>query len=241
MSNSIEISDDITSSLSNRTDTKTPKKLLKTKQFDYTFKIVIIGDAGVGKTSVIQQFVNRKFDKRYEETIGVEFQVKTFKINDTITKIEIWDTAGSERFASITKNYYRGAQGVLIVYDVTNKSSFDKVESWYNEIKNCTNQDEIAILLIGNKCDLDDLRTISNNMLVNLGKNLGIGVMETSAKEFVNINEAFYLLIKEIYSKISKNLGNSMFKNDIKEGMILNVENTKKNEKGGCCGKKNNK
>ena len=190
---------------------------------------------------MIQQFVNRKFDKRYEETIGVEFQVKTFKINDTITKIEIWDTAGSERFASITKNYYRGAQGVLIVYDVTNKSSFDKVESWYNEIKNCTNQDEIAILLIGNKCDLDDLRTISNNMLVNLGKNLGIGVMETSAKEFVNINEAFYLLIKEIYSKISKNLGNSMFKNDIKEGMILNVENTKKNEKGGCCGKKNNK
>ena len=187
-------------------------------------KIVIIGDAGVGKTSMIQQFVNRKFDKRYEETIGVEFQVKTFKINDTITK-----------------NYYRGAQGVLIVYDVTNKSSFDKVESWYNEIKNCTNQDEIAILLIGNKCDLDDLRTISNNMLVNLGKNLGIGVMETSAKEFVNINEAFYLLIKEIYSKISKNLGNSMFKNDIKEGMILNVENTKKNEKGGCCGKKNNK
>ena len=204
-------------------------------------KIVIIGDAGVGKTSMIQQFVNRKFDKRYEETIGVEFQVKTFKINDTITKIEIWDTAGSERFASITKNYYRGAQGVLIVYDVTNKSSFDKVESWYNEIKNCTNQDEIAILLIGNKCDLDDLRTISNNMLVNLGKNLGIGVMETSAKEFVNINEAFYLLIKEIYSKISKNLGNSMFKNDIKEGMILNVENTNKNEKGGCCGKKNNK
>ena len=78
-------------------------------------------------------------------------------------------------------------------------------------------------------------------MLVNLGKNLGIGVMETSAKEFVNINEAFYLLIKELYSKISKNLGNSMFKNDIKEGMILNVENTKKNEKGGCCGKKNNK
>ena len=149
-------------------------------------KIVIIGDAGVGKTSMIQQFVNRKFDKRYEETIGVEFQVKTFKINDTITKIEIWDTAGSERFASITKNYYRGAQGVLIVYDVTNKSSFDKVESWYNEIKNCTNQDEIDILLIGNKCDLDDLRTISNNMLVNLGKNLGIGVMETSAKEFVN-------------------------------------------------------
>ena len=204
-------------------------------------KIVIIGDAGVGKTSMIQQFVNRKFDKRYEETIGVEFQVKTFKINDTITKIEIWDTAGSERFASITKNYYRGAQGVLIVYDVTNKSSFDKVESWYNEIKNCTNQDEIAILLIGNKCDLDDLRTISNNMLVNLGKNLGIGVMETSAKEFVNINEAFYLLIKEIYRKFVKNNGSSNEKNDIGEGMVLKVENTKKKEKGGCCGKKNDK
>ena len=206
------------------------------------FKIVIIGEAGVGKTSMVQQFVNKKFEETLRRNNRSRiFQVKTFKINDKIIKIEIWDTAGSERFASITKNYYRGAQGALIVYDVTNKSSFDKVESWYNEIKNCTNQDEIAIILIGNKNDLDDLRTISNNMLVNLGKNLGIGVMETSAKEFVNINEAFYLLIKEIYSKISKNLGNSMFKNDIKEGMILNVENTKKNEKGGCCGKKNDK
>ena len=203
-------------------------------------KIVIIGDAGVGKTSMIQQFVNRKFDKRYEETIGVEFQVKTFKINDTITKIEIWDTAGSERFASITKNYYRGADGALIVYDISNKTTFDNVENWFNDLKNAC-KEEAFIILIGNKNDLENQRQVSNNMLINLGKNLGIAVMETSAKDDYNINESFYLLIKEIYRKFVKNNGSSNEKNDIGEGMVLKVENTKKKEKGGCCGKKNDK
>ena len=204
------------------------------------FKTVIIGEAGVGKTSIVQQFVNKCFQEKYVETIGVEFFTKTFKINDKIIKAEIWDTAGSERFASITKNYYRGADGALIVYDISNKTTFDNVENWFNDLKNAC-KEEAFIILIGNKNDLENQRQVSNNMLINLGKNLGIAVMETSAKDDYNINESFYLLIKEIYSKISKNLGNSMFKNDIKEGMILNVENTKKNEKGGCCGKKNNK
>ena len=204
------------------------------------FKIVVIGEANVGKTSIVQQFVNNKFEETYEETIGVEFFNKTFKVNDKIIKIEIWDTAGSERFASITKNYYRGAQGVFIVYDITQKNTFDKIEVWLNEIKNYT-KEEVDIILIGNKNDLENLRTVSNNMLINLGKNLGLAVMETSAKEFINIKEAFYLLIKEMYSRVAKNLGDSTTKNVIGEGMVLSVDNSKKQEKGGCCGKKNNK
>ena len=194
----------------------------------------------LGKTSIVQQFVNNKFEETYEETIGVEFFNKTFKVNDKIIKIEIWDTAGSERFASITKNYYRGAQGVFIVYDITQKNTFDKIEVWLNEIKNYT-KEEVDIILIGNKNDLENLRTVSNNMLINLGKNLGLAVMETSAKEFINIKEAFYLLIKEMYSRVAKNLDSSTTKNVIGEGMVLSVENTKKKEKGGCCGKKNDK
>ena len=204
------------------------------------FKIVVIGEANVGKTSIVQQFVNHKFEETYEETIGVEFLNKTFKVNDKIIKIEIWDTAGSERFASITKNYYRGADGALIVYDITNKTTFDNVENWFNELKNAC-KEEAFIILIGNKNDLENQRQVSNNMLINLGKNLGIAVMETSAKDDYNINESFYLLIKEIYRKFVKNNGSSNEKNDIGEGMVLKVENTKKKEKGGCCGKKNDK
>ena len=204
------------------------------------FKTVIIGEAGVGKTSIVQQFVNKCFQEKYVETIGVEFFTKTFKINDKIIKTEIWDTAGSERFASITKNYYRGADGALIVYDITNKTTFDNVENWFNELKNAC-KEEAFIILIGNKNDLENQRQVSNNMLINLGKNLGIAVMETSAKDDYNINESFYLLIKEIYRKFVKNNGSSNEKNDIGEGMVLKVENTKKKEKGGCCGKKNDK
>lgn len=204
------------------------------------FKTVIIGEAGVGKTSIVQQFVNKCFQEKYVETIGVEFFTKTFKINDKIIKAEIWDTAGSERFASITKNYYRGADGALIVYDISNKTTFDNVENWFNDLKNAC-KEEAFIILIGNKNDLENQRQVSNNMLINLGKNLGIAVMETSAKDDYNINESFYLLIKEIYRKFVKNNGSSNEKNDIGEGMVLNVENTKKKEKGGCCGKKNDK
>ena len=204
------------------------------------FKTVIIGEAGVGKTSIVQQFVNKCFQEKYVETIGVEFFTKTFKINDKIIKAEIWDTAGSERFASITKNYYRGADGALIVYDISNKTTFDNVENWFNELKNAC-KEEAFIILIGNKNDLENQRQVSNNLLINLGKNLGIAVMETSAKDDYNINESFYLLIKEIYRKFVKNNGSSNEKNDIGEGMVLKVENTKKKEKGGCCGKKNDK
>ena len=204
------------------------------------FKTVIIGEAGVGKTSIVQQFVNKCFQEKYVETIGVEFFTKTFKINDKIIKAEIWDTAGSERFASITKNYYRGADGALIVYDISNKTTFDNVENWFNDLKNAC-KEEAFIILIGNKNDLENQRQVSNNMLINLGKNLGIAVMETSAKDDYNINESFYLLIKEIYRKLVKNNGSSNEKNDIGEGMVLKVENTKKKEKGGCCGKKNDK
>ena len=204
------------------------------------FKTVIIGEAGVGKTSIVQQFVNKCFQEKYVETIGVEFFTKTFKINDKIIKAEIWDTAGSERFASITKNYYRGADGALIVYDISNKTTFDNVENWFNDLKNAC-KEEAFIILIGNKNDLENQRQVSNNMLINLGKNLGIAVMETSAKDDYNINESFYLLIKEIYRKFVKNNGSSNEKNDIGEGMVLKVENTKKKEKGGCCGKKNDK
>ncbi len=204
------------------------------------FKTVIIGEAGVGKTSIVQQFVNKCFQEKYVETIGVEFFTKTFKINDKIIKAEIWDTAGSERFASITKNYYRGADGALIVYDISNKTTFDNVENWFNDLKNAC-KEEAFIILIGNKNDLENLRTVSNNMLINLGKNLGLAVMETSAKEYINIKEAFYLLIKEMYSRVAKNLGDSTTKNVIGEGMVLSVDNSKKQEKGGCCGKKNDK
>ena len=201
------------------------------------FKLILIGEMNVGKTSLIQKFVFDNFGSDYEATIGVEFFSKTFKINADIVKIEIWGTAGSERFKSITKNYYKGAKGALIVYDITNKESFDKIEEWISQIKENSNKTNINMLIIGNKRDLDDLRAVPTNLLNNIGKNIGVGVMETSAKDGYNVKEAFYMLVREMYNDVKKK-GFEKFNDEIEPGMSLNIGVEK--QKKGCCGKKGN-
>lgn len=150
------------------------------------YKYIIVGDEGVGKTSISLRYTNNVFYKQ-QTTIGVDF----FSRTNGNTKIKIWDTAGACRFKSIIKSFYRYAVGAIIVYDITNKNSFMSVSSWFKEIKEHTN-DECYIMLIGNKIDKEDKRQVSTNEGKELANTLGIPFFEVSAKDSTNVESSFY-------------------------------------------------
>ncbi|CAH8462744.1 unnamed protein product [Schistosoma turkestanicum] len=129
------------------------------QDYDYLLKLLLIGDSGVGKSCLLLRFADETFNETYISTIGVDFKIRTLEINGKVVKLQIWDTAGQERFRTITSSYYRGAQGIMIVYDITDKSTFDHVENWLLEIGSNA-KDQISRILIGNKCDLNDRRAV---------------------------------------------------------------------------------
>ena len=166
--------------------------------YDMIFKIVLIGDTSVGKTNILSKYLTDEFDPESKATVGVEFGTKNFKIENNIVKVQIWDTAGQERYRSITNAYYKGAKGALLVYDITNKKSFDNLDRWISDLK--TNGDEkISIVLLGNKSDLESQRVISTEEGKNKAELFKFAFMETSALNGNNIEKAFDELIKEVY------------------------------------------
>ena len=200
---------------------------------DYKFKVVVIGDSGVGKTNLIKRFITNTFSDNSKATVGVEFITKSYKINNQIFKIELWDTAGQERYKSITAVYYKGAKGALLVYDTTSKMSFNDIDKWLAEIKDKTSND-IKLMIIGNKIDLKEFREVTNEQATEKAKTLGIPIMETSALDATNVKEAFNDLIKEMYKDLRnkiKNSGGDINKN--KGGIDLNTNGEKKKSK--CC------
>ena len=138
---------------------------------DYKIKIIVVGDSGVGKTNLINRFASDKFDTNSKATIGVEFVYKTLKINKEIIKVEVWDTAGQERYRSITSSYYKGANGAIIVYDLTDEESFKNVESWMNEVIKKGKQN-MQFLLVGNKKDLINDRVVTEQKGIDKAKEL---------------------------------------------------------------------
>ena len=201
---------------------------------EYKFKIIIVGDSGVGKTNLVKRFIQNTFSSNTLATVGVEFFSNNYYINDKLFKIEMWDTAGQERYKSITSAYYKGAMGALLVYDVTNQITFNNIERWYNEIKDFSSKD-IQIIMIGNKTDLKDKIVISTEMSQNKAADLEIPVVETSALNASNVKEAFHLLIKEIYKDLLRkkdfNKDNSEINNNAYNIIDTNLEPKKK----GCC------
>ena len=201
---------------------------------DYKFKIVIVGDSGVGKTNLAKRFIQNTFSSNTLATVGVEFFSNTYYVNDKLIKIEMWDTAGQERYKSITSAYYKGAMGALLVYDVTNQATFNNIERWYNEIRDFSSKD-IQIIMIGNKTDLKDNIVISTEMSQNKSADLEIPVVETSALNASNVKEAFHLLIKEIYIDMMRkkdlNKDNSEINNNAYNIIGTNFEPKQK----GCC------
>ena len=194
-----------------------------------TFKILTIGESGVGKTCVLRRFVENKFLKNHLATIGIDFKTKTLNINNQEIKLKIWDTAGQERFRNITTQYYKGADGIVLVYDVTDEASYDKIKDWMEQITSNTHQDEIGLVLLGNKCDMEP-RNVTEEMGNKMAEELKINYFETSALTGQGIKEAFEQLTKDIMKKKGVGEGNSE-----SGGMALNKPKKKKDEEEEEC------
>ena len=207
--------------------------------YDYLFRYIIVGDMAVGKSCILLQFTDNKFRNQHELTIGVEFGAKTISINGKSVKIQIWDTAGQEAFQAITRTYYKGAIGALLVYDITRKETFIHVTKWLEEVRNNSSK-TITVILIGNKKDLEDKRQVSYEEGEAFAKENGLMFLETSAKTAYNVVESFNLSAECILNNIQKNgvdpTVNSNVKlnnNNISPGGINpGIEG---NEKKGCC------
>ena len=168
------------------------------------FKILTIGDGGVGKTSILRRYVENKFLKHHLSTIGIDFLSKTLKIKDKEIKLKIWDTAGQERYRQITSHIYKDADGIILVFDVTSEESFNQITDWMEQIKNNVSKEEINLILIGNKCDLAD-RMVEKERGEKMAEKLKIKYFETSALTGQGINEAFEELAKQIFKNKNPN------------------------------------
>jgi Ras-related protein Rab-1A len=168
-------------------------------QYDYLFKLLLIGDSGVGKSSILLRFTDDIYSEAFISTIGVDFKIKTIEVDGKIIKLQIWDTAGQERFRTITSSYYRGAHGIIIVFDLTDIESFDNITQWLFEI-NRYSYKEVCKILVGNKSDLMDRRMVHGGQ--DYAESLNIPYVETSAKTADNIDSLFYQLSKQIKSKM---------------------------------------
>ncbi|CAK8536053.1 unnamed protein product [Lathyrus sativus] len=169
--------------------------------YAYIFKYIIIGDTGVGKSCLQLQFTDNRFQPVHDVTIGVEFRVRMISIDQKPIKLQIWDTAGQELFRSITRSYYRGATGALLVYDITRRETFDHLASWLEDARRHANS-SMTIMLIGNKCDLIKKRVVSTEEGEKFAKENGLMFMEVSAKSAEKVKEAFVKTSRKIYKKI---------------------------------------
>ncbi|ERE90444.1 hematopoietic SH2 domain-containing protein [Cricetulus griseus] len=179
------------------------------KTYDYLFKLLLIGDSGVGKTCVLFRFSEDAFNSTFISTIGIDFKIRTIELDGKRIKLQIWDTAGQERFRTITTAYYRGAMGIMLVYDITNEKSFDNIRNWIRNIEEHASAD-VEKMILGNKCDVNDKRQVSKERGEKLALDYGIKFMETSAKANINVENAFFTLARDIKAKMDKKLeGNS--------------------------------
>jgi len=171
--------------------------------YDYLFKLLLIGDSGVGKSCLLLRFADNTYTDSYISTIGVDFKIRTLDIDGKTVKLQIWDTAGQERFRTITSSYYRGAHGIIVVYDVTDKVSFNNVKQWLGEIDRYACQ-SVNKLLVGNKADLVEKKVVDYNEAKEFADSLGISFLETSAKSAQNVEEAFLTMTRQIKERVSR-------------------------------------
>ena len=205
-------------------------------EYELIFKLIVVGESSVGKTNIISRYTSDTVNKGSLFTIGVELCQKSLKIKDKYAKIELWDTAGQERFFSITSQYFRGSDGCFIVYDITNQNSFEKIDKWVGALKReCA--EKISIVLIGNKCDLEEKRVITKNMGMEKAKTLQCPFFETSALSNCNIDEAVKTMIDIIYAKNEnkiKNTNRYSYRDD-NQSEMLSEKKGKKRRRKKCC------
>ncbi|KZT74042.1 ras-domain-containing protein [Daedalea quercina L-15889] len=169
--------------------------------YDYLFKLLLIGDSGVGKSCLLLRFAEDNFTDSYLSTIGVDFKIRTIDLEGKTVKLQIWDTTGQERFRTIAAAYYRGAHGIVVVYDVTDPESFGNVKSWLTEIERYASE-TVKKLIIGNKSDLVEKKAVEYNTAQEFANSLQIPFLETSAKTAANVEEAFIVMSRQIKDSI---------------------------------------
>ena len=203
--------------------------------YELLYKIIIVGDTCVGKYNILSRYLKDEFRDDSKSTVGVELGSKFLKIKGVGAKLQIWDTPGQERYRSITSSYYKGSHGCFIVYDITNEISFENVDKWYEQAKKETSK-EISIILVGNKCDLENERKISKEQGEEKAKSLNCPFFETSALSKIKIDDIFTEMVNNIIDKTGggKNDEDDEYEivNDDK-AVSLNTE--KPQEKKGCC------
>jgi Ras-related protein Rab-8A len=176
----------------------------KSSNYDYLIKLIIIGDSGTGKSSLLLRFCDNLFNTTFISTIGIDFKIRTMTIDDKKYKLQIWDTAGQERFRTITAAYYRGAMGILLVFDLTNKKTFDSIDYWMSGIQQNASPG-VDKILIGNKSDIKDKRQVTQKDTQDLVDKYGIKYIETSAKNNENIEEAFMAIAHMVKNRLIDN------------------------------------
>ena len=208
------------------------------EEYEMMVKVILIGDSGVGKTNIMSKFLKNQFMEESKATIGVEFGSKLFNHEGHKIKAQIWDTAGQEKYKAITGAYYKGSKGALVVYDITQKKTFENIEKWVNDLK-AAGDPKITIILIGNKNDLDDKRQVSKDQGEEKARSFGCAFLETSAYSGDNIDKAFNLMVKEIYEKFSND---STGEDELAPGsngngkdVELDKVNDKNMKKKSCC------
>lgn len=171
--------------------------------YKYLFKYIIVGDTAVGKSCLLLQFTDKRFQPIHDLTIGVEFGSRTVTIDDNPVKLQIWDTAGQEKFRSITRSYYRGTGGALLVYDITRRETFEHLTEWLDDCRKYSSSNT-TVMLIGNKSDLEDKREVTTAEGEAFAKANGLFFLEVSAKTAANVDEAFIATAKHIYEKAER-------------------------------------
>ena len=210
----------------------TPNPNKGDKEYEFIFKVLLLGNSNVGKSPLFLRFVDDIWNDTFVPTIGVDFKIKTLEIDGKKIKMQIWDTAGQERFKNIIASYYRGAHGILLLYDVTDRESFKNLSNWLIEIEKNANKNILKVL-IGNKTDLEEKRIISYNQGKEFADTYGLKYVETSAKKNLNVTEAFETLGREIMAanadkKITRQKQNKTI--TVSKAQDLNID-----KKEGCC------
>jgi len=199
-------------------------------EYDYLFKLLLIGDSGVGKSCLLLRFADDTYTESYISTIGVDFKIRTIELDGKTIKLQIWDTAGQERFRTITSSYYRGAHGIIVVYDVTDQESFNNVKQWLQEIDRYASEN-VNKLLVGNKCDLTNKKVVDYSSAKEYADQLGIPFLETSAKNATNVEQAFMTMAAEIKNRV----GPAAAIQAGSTGMKIDSKKVEPQARGGCC------
>lgn len=212
------------------------------EEYDYLYKIVLIGDSGVGKSNLLSRFTRNEFNLETKSTIGVEFATRSIQVEGKTIKAQIWDTAGQERYRAITSAYYRGAVGALLVYDIAKHASFKNVERWLTELRENADRN-IVIMLVGNKNDLRHLREVTTDEGKEFAEKHKLSFIETSALDSTNVELAFTNILQTIYNVMSlpglSTDGNADAGNVTKDGEKIELKDPAKGEAkaGNACGK----